>query len=119
MTEYTDIKSLAAAALPQFEQVSGAVVAIEGHSTSGKSFLSKDLAARLGITAIGTDSFVRQRSTEATYLELIDTARLRREITQLTSAGSQVIVEGICLRDTLAAIGKSGRLHLNQRTTAQ
>jgi len=68
----------------------------------GRPILSRNLGARLGITAIETDAFALSESEAPTYVGGIDTAKLGAEIAGATAARLHVIVEGICLRDTLA-----------------
>jgi hypothetical protein len=65
--------------------------------------MSKDLAKRLGGVAVGTDSYSRDGPKTATYLQRMDLDRLARDVDRLARAGP-VIVEGICLRDTLGAL---------------
>jgi hypothetical protein len=113
MREFDEFEPLARAVKELVDPASGAVIAIEGHSTSGKSFLTKSLGDRLEIPALETDSFARQlRSADETYLALIDTAGLLGEISRLTNSGSRVMVEGICLRDTLTAIAIAPKLFI-------
>ena len=112
MGEYSEIQSLAAAVKEQLEQTPTALIAIEGHSTSGKTYLSNDLATRVGAVAIETDSFAREDLSAPTYVERIDTDRLGRKLTELKASGSPVVVEGICLRDTLDAAGVAPNLFI-------
>jgi hypothetical protein len=103
MQEFTDLNALLAAVKRRIGDAPRAIIAIEGHSASGKSYLSEDLAERLGAAAVGTDSYARDRSKAPTYVERIQLDSLAVDIDRLTEAGL-VIIEGICLRDTLREI---------------
>ena len=80
----------------------GRVIGIEGHSTSGKSHLGKELANASGATLISTDTYARERQHGDRYQDLIDLARLRADVV-VGSERRFVFVEGICLRDVLNA----------------
>jgi hypothetical protein len=97
----------------------GLIIAVEGHSTSGKSYLSEDLAKRVGATAVSTDLYAREGSTADAYVDRMDLDRLHRDLNQFRQAGA-VIIEGICLRDTLHGLAIVPRLfvYVKRITTA-
>lgn len=101
MREFLDTDSLAAAVKVYLAREPRGVVAIEGHSTSGKSHLGRDLAKRLDAVVLETDSYARDGSDAPTYLEAIDVGRLGSDLDRHAGEGGRVIMEGICLRDTL------------------
>ncbi|HWL40180.1 MAG TPA: hypothetical protein VNO75_08060 [Gemmatimonadaceae bacterium] len=112
MRECLDTDSLAAAVKLYLAKEPSGVVAIEGHSTSGKSYLSADLAERLGAVVVGTDSYVRDGSDAPTYLEAIDVRRIGSDVDRHVDAGQRVIIEGICLRDTLRELAMTPSLFI-------
>jgi hypothetical protein len=78
------------------------VVAVEGHSLSGKSTTSRHLAAALSWQLIGTDAFAQQGCKAPTYVACLDVGRLAVAIAGRGQA--PLLVEGICVRDTLEAV---------------
>lgn len=119
MQEFTDFDSLFATLELRISDSAKFVLAIEGHSTSGKTFLSKELAKRLAGIAVGTDSYAREGSDARTYLERLDLDRLGHDVNRLTRVGP-VIIEGINLRDTLRelAIAPTAFIYLKVITVA-
>ncbi len=79
-------------------------VGVEGHSTSGKTTLAKDLADLTAGKWFGTDTYGRQRRSGENYPDLIDVERLGHDIA-LAFAYPLVVIEGICLRDVLDRAG--------------
>jgi hypothetical protein len=78
------------------------VIGVEGFSGSGKSRLADDLAARLSATAVHLDRFLPPPAGgPQPYVERLDLPALAAALT----SDPVVIVEGICLRDTLERIG--------------
>ena len=80
------------------------VIGIEGASTSGKTTLSRTLADVGGYQVLSTDDFYRTGSLGKTYVEGLRLQELRAQWQSFASAGEALIIEGICLRDTLDAM---------------
>jgi hypothetical protein len=100
---FSSIDSLNIAVTKRVGNAQGFVVAVEGHSTSGKTYLSKDLSRRVGATAVSTDSYARESSEAPSYVDRMDLERLSRDVNRFKQVGP-VIIEGICLRETLRAL---------------
>jgi hypothetical protein len=83
------------------------LVAIEGHSTCGKSFLARCLASAQGAIRVSTDCYADPGKVAETYTQKLDLDALRGDLSKLCDRFETVFVEGICLRDTLSAIGRS------------
>lgn len=104
MREFVDFASLVIALQTEIVPTDATVIAIEGHSTTGKTTLSRDLAERLNGVSLSTDAYARPESTAGSYVERIQHERLRADLDQLIANRSLVVVEGIALRDTLRRI---------------
>lgn len=104
MREFTDIASLVVALQDGIVQGKGAVVAIEGHSTSGKTTLSKALSERLNAVPLSTDAYARPGSTAGGYVERMEHERLGADVDRMVANGALVLIEGIALRDTLRKV---------------
>ena len=103
MSGISELNSLLAAIKPRLKSV-GSLIAIEGHSTAGKTFLSKALAAASGGVPIGTDSYVDKNRKADTYLDHIMLEKLAFALNHLRQSNRIVFIEGICLRDTLKSL---------------
>jgi hypothetical protein len=100
-SEFTNVNSLHSALTAAWP--GRCLVGIEGHSTSGKTMLAKALATVGGGAFFSTDGYARQRRPGERYQDLVDLARLRRDVS--ATGGSLILIEGICLRDVLDAAG--------------
>jgi len=103
MQDFNSVEALIVAVRQRVGDARGFVVAVEGHSTSGKSYLSKNLAKHLGASVISTDLYAREGSQAPSYVDRMALDRLSLDLTRFARAGG-VIIEGICLRDTLRAL---------------
>jgi len=103
MSDISDLNSLLAAIKPRLNSA-GSLIAIEGHSTAGKTFLSRALAAASGGVPIGTDTYVDKNRKADTYLDHITVEKLGLDLNQLRRSHRIVFIEGICLRDTLQSL---------------
>lgn len=77
------------------------IVAIEGFSRSGKSLLANQLATDLNATVLHTDDVVRSGDKTATYVCRVDVNLLVEVLGQATGKRTLILIEGICLRETL------------------
>jgi hypothetical protein len=100
---YTDCKKLAAAIRARSHS-SGLVVGVEGASGSGKTQLAELLASQLNGAPISTDAHYKAGVVRDRYHDGLRLDALTRAIRDLQSGGAPIVIEGICLRDTLAAI---------------
>jgi hypothetical protein len=80
------------------------LLGVEGTSQSGKSRLASDLAPHLDAHVIRTDDYYKQGVLGERYQEGLRKQDLRREILRHRTSGDNIIVEGICLRDTLDSL---------------
>ena len=103
MSDITNLNSLVAAITSRLRGA-GALIAIEGHSTAGKTCLSKSLARACGGDSISTDSYVDKVRNTDTYLGRIVLNKLAVALSQSRGKHPVVFIEGICLRDTLASL---------------
>ncbi len=97
-------------------------IGVEGFMSAGKSCLAKRLAADLCCGLVETDkSSIKQLypdrfaednedNKDQPYLECLDLAVLAERLADELDHHSFVIVEGICLRDTLVRVGRSADL---------
>jgi uridine kinase len=95
------------------------IVGIEGYMAAGKSHLAKQLAVDLGAARIEADdcSF-RLLHPDADdshlkgqpYVGCLDLDELSRRLSAASDAHAVVIVDGICLRNVLARIGRHADL---------
>jgi hypothetical protein len=81
------------------------IVAVEGHSTSGKTTLSRRLAGFLEARLVSTDDFAIDGCRAARYVDCLDFTRLSQALDAARNANPILILEGICLRDTLSRAG--------------
>ncbi len=95
MSDISDLNSLLAAIKPRLNSA-GSLIAIEGHSPAGKTFLSKALAAASGGVPIGTDTYVDKNRKADTYLDHIMVEKLALALNQLRRSHRIVFIEGIC-----------------------
>jgi hypothetical protein len=94
MGEFTTIELL----LPTLTNVSsGTLVAIEGLSLSGKSYLATELAKIMRGTKISSDDFRLGSDQSISYAERIDCDCLNSLVSRAITDGP-VFIEGICLR---------------------
>ena len=103
MLDISDLKSLVAAIRPHVSS-RGTLIGVEGHSTSGKTTLSKTLADQLGGTVVSTDDYVDSGSNHDSYPRRIRLGELRKDLAHVRSLQPVVFFEGICLRRTLELI---------------
>src|SRR5207302_9604393 len=103
MSDISDLVTLVATIKPRLKRA-GSLIAIEGHSTAGKTVLSNALADACGGAPIGTDAFVDKDRNAGKYVDLIVLHKVAAALTQLRRKHPVVFVEGICLRDTLRSL---------------
>ena len=87
------------------------IVGVEGASGSGKTSLAK-LVATEPAHAISTDAYYETGVKGQKYLDGIKLETLSEDLRKSISAYERVVVEGICLRDTLAKVGVSPNLFI-------
>jgi len=100
MPDIYELKSLAVAVKTHITSP-GALIGIEGHSTAGKTTLSTAFAAAIGGAAIATDNYIDRDSNANNYADRIQLEKLRLALTESRRSHQAVLIEGICLRDTL------------------
>ena len=103
MSDISDLNTLVAAIKLRLKNA-GSLIAIEGHSTAGKTVLSNALAGACGGAPIGTDGFVDKDRNADTYVDHIVLDKLAAALNQLSREHPVVFIEGICLRDTLRSL---------------
>src|SRR2546426_2840724 len=70
MSDISDLNTLVAAIKPRLKSA-GSLIAIEGHSTAGKTVLSNALADACGGAPIGTHGFLDKDRDADTYVDHI------------------------------------------------
>lgn len=113
--EFKDYDALLVRLRALIRERSPAIIGIEGVMQAGKTFLAKRLAADLHIALVEVDGASHKNRNpehfcslpeELPYMKLIDLDLLRGDLVGALSSGSPIIVEGICLRDMLAAVSR-------------
>jgi hypothetical protein len=89
---------------------SSIVVGIEGASFAGKTTLARQLSAGPNAFRISTDCFRIAGRTGSRYTDGIDAVGFGSDLTKLRSRFDVVVVEGICLRDTLELVNQTADL---------
>jgi uridine kinase len=111
--EVDDYGKLLAEVRPAIAKRVPKIVGVEGFMASGKTHLSKRLAGDLGCAHIETDdSSIALLNPEHDtrldknkhYVDRLGLSHLRKKIDAALAAQPWVIVDGICLRDTLSRI---------------
>lgn len=92
-----------------------AVVAVDGRMAVGKTTLATSLTGALRGTLIQTDAFIESQWGRETrslfYPELLDLEALEVRIRNAMKRGP-VVVDGICIRDTMVRIGRTPDVHV-------
>jgi hypothetical protein len=83
------------------------VIGVEGHSTSGKTWLAEQICVRFGWTVLSTDAFLHEGCETKRYIECLDTEKLERAVSEATRP---LVIEGIALADSLDRIGLAADL---------
>ena len=109
---FTDMQPLASAIVNRLDRSRDAIIGLEGHSGAGKSMLAAALARACDAVVVSTDAFVDTKPNANTYLEYLSLDRLAAALTDALAGGDTVLVEGICLRDTLRALGVVPELYV-------
>lgn len=86
------------------------IVTIDGHPGSGKSTLASALMETLGCGVLGTDTYVQKERDGERYVDLLDGKQLQSDFESLCVRHSTVLVEGVCIQDTLERLGQSADL---------
>jgi hypothetical protein len=81
------------------------LLAVEGASLSGKTTLAGRIADRPDAIRMSTDCFRVAGRLGETYTEGLDLRYLRADVEKLRERFALVVIEGICLRDTVEAVG--------------
>lgn len=103
MEVFDDVGELASAL--EIESSCGPkIVAIEGASSSGKTYLAKQLSSLIKAPAISTDPYYRTGFKGARYTDGLRLDELMQDIKRLLRTRQSLIIEGLCLRDTLDAV---------------
>src|SRR5207237_10753357 len=103
MSDISDLVTLVATIKPRLKRA-GSLIAIEGHSTAGKTVLSNALADACGGAPIRTDAFVDKDRNADRYVGHIVLHKLAAALTQLRRKHPVVFVEGICSRDKTTSL---------------
>ena len=103
MESFDDVAKLASA-LVTGHCGSPQIVAIEGASGSGKTCLGRELGSVIGASVVETDPYYRTGFKGASYEDGLRLDDLEREVMRLLRGGQPLIIEGVCLRDTLEAL---------------
>lgn len=83
---------------------SPAIIAIEGFTTAGKSYLADSLGEDFfGSVVLHTDDYVTGTDETLPYIDRIDYRRLRRALAAASSG--TVLIDGICLRAVMRRLG--------------
>lgn len=90
---------------------SGSVVGLEGFSSAGKTELANRLSKELNWSSYSLDLFANQNKLIGSYIERIDSERLRHSLRQRDASGI-VLIEGICLRDILDLVDQKVNLYI-------
>ncbi|MDT9002487.1 hypothetical protein RQP53_24660 [Paucibacter sp. APW11] len=83
----------------------GSLVGLDGFMSSGKTHLATALAESLGGMAIHTDDLVEDGDESLPYLGRLDLAKLKAILSGPAADAVLILVEGICLRETLGSLG--------------
>ena len=78
-----------------------ALVAIEGFTGSGKSYLADAIARDLNAAVIHTDEYVTGDDESLPYPDRLDCSRIATSVSSFARHASLVLIDGICLRETL------------------
>ena len=84
----------------------GSLIGIEGFCSSGKSALADRLSTDIPAQVLHTDKFATKHENPPPYIECLRLPDLRSAL-EGRSKSEPCLVEGICLRDVLAACGTS------------
>jgi hypothetical protein len=85
---------------------SNVIVGIEGASTAGKTTTANQVAQELGGTPIHTDQFYNKGVTGPRYQDGLRLEEMAETIARLANHTGPIVVEGICLRETLQSLGR-------------
>lgn len=105
MAIVTDIAELHATLRSKLPPDRSSLIGIDGFSGSGKSSLACTLCREPGFICISTDRFYNEGTLGRSYADGLRLNELKADILTLQNGARSVIVEGICLRETLAALG--------------
>ena len=81
--------------------VVGGVIGLEGCCGSGKSTLAEELSNKFSGVKFSTDDFIKIKDGNVYYVDRIDFEKLKSHIQQAQNSNLLILIEGICLRDTL------------------
>ena len=80
------------------------IIAIEGFTLSGKTYLGNRLSKDLGCSLLSTDEYVIERGGNFYWVDRLNLSLLSDNINRSLQKNQLTIIEGICLRDTLNRI---------------
>jgi hypothetical protein len=113
--EFRDYEALLARLRVLIRDQSPRIIGVEGVMQAGKTPLAGRLAADLGVAVVGLDeASYKNRNPERLeslpdglpYRELIDLDALAGDLSGALDGRPLAVVEGICLRDVLGAVGR-------------
>lgn len=81
------------------------IIAVEGASGSGKSELGEKLARGSRAHVVSTDRYYNEGVLGDRYQDGLRLDELKEDLIPLRTESERLVVEGICLRDTLGLIG--------------
>lgn len=90
---------------------SAGLIAIEGFCASGKTWLADQLGRDLPAAVIHVDDYCTPRVDPPSYVEGVDTPRLKHALHNLDSTQLSV-VEGICLRVVMARCAVTAKIYV-------
>ena len=117
--EFSNPRALVRAIQHRLSTGRGALVEIDGHSTSGKTHLSEILADLDQSVALGTDAYADPSRRSGNYPDRLDLKKLAADLANLTKARPRTYIEGICLRDTLARLRLTASLFVYCKRISQ
>lgn len=83
----------------------GATIILDGESGSGKTRLAMYVAKAIGAARVSTDCYVLP-DRSGPYIERLATEYLIDDFEKYKNAMPYLVVEGICIRDTMNRVGR-------------
>lgn len=123
---FQDYDSLLSRLRALIEERSPKLIGIEGYMGTGKSPLARCLAAEMNASVVETDCFsfdllYPERASSIPraepYIDCLDLDVLAAKLADALASPSLVIIEGICLGDVLARIGRQVDLTIYLKVT--
>ena len=100
----TEIPSVCELVMRIQERGAVRIVGIEGSCGAGKTYLGRSLTKQLNGSLVSTDCFVATQGGHTDYVDRFNLDRLKRVVAEALRLSQPVILEGICLRDTISRV---------------